>query len=178
MAVKLLLRALKACRRGKHQVVTLCTDLLLAAGKELKKAIHCLFNKSWQEGKCPNEWKVASVTFLKKSGKADYHQPSAYRSISLTSCLGKCTAKIIVTQLYGYVQHHNLLDKEKEGFRNFTGTSQALLRIIQDIMNGFNRRDSTLALTVDIEKAHDLVWRDGLLYRQETDTGPDLVLAE
>ncbi|MEW8548699.1 MAG: reverse transcriptase family protein, partial [Candidatus Thiodiazotropha sp.] len=141
------------------------TDILSAAGPELKQAIHCLFCKSWREGKCPKEWKLASVTFLKKNGKTNYHQPSAYRPISLTSCLGKCMEKVIVTRLYGYVEHNCLLDKEQEGFRRFRGTSQALLRITQDIVNGFNRKESTLAVLVDLEKAYDSVWRDGLLYK-------------
>ena len=105
--------ALQSLRKGKAPGCDLIhTDLLLAAGDELKKAIHEVFHKSWQEGKCPNEWKVASVTFLKKSGKADYHQLSAYRPISLTRCLGKCMEKIIATPLYGFVEHNDILDKE------------------------------------------------------------------
>ena len=173
--------ALQGLQKGKAPGSDLVyTDLLLAAGTELKKAIHCVFHKSWQEGKCPSEWKIASVTFLKKSGKVDYHQPSAYRPISLTSCLGKCMEKIIVTRLYGFVEHHNLLDKEQEGFRRFRGTSQALLCFTQSIVNGFNVKESTLAAMVDIEKAYDSVWRDGLLYKldKKRDTGQDLDVAE
>ena len=72
--------------------------------------------------------------------------------------------KIIVARLYGYVEHHNLLDKEQDGFRRFRGNSQALLCTNKDIMNGFSRRESTLTVMVDIEKAYDSVWRDGILY--------------
>ena len=63
------------------------------------------------------------------------------------------------------MEHHNLLDKEQEGFRRFRGTSQALLCFTQAIVNGFNAKESTLAAMVDIEKAYDSVWRDGLLYK-------------
>ena len=158
--------ALQSLRKGKAPGCDLIyTDLLVAAGDELKKAIHEVFHKSWQEGKCPNEWKVASVTFLKKSGKANYHQPSSYRPISLTSCLGKCIEKIIATRLYGFVEHNDILDKEQEGFRRFRGTSQALLRLTQDIKNGFNTKKTILAAMVDMEKAYDSVWRDGLMYK-------------
>ena len=130
--------ALQSLRKGKAPGCDLIyTDLLVAAGDELKEAIHEVFHKSWQEGKCP---KVASVTFLKKSGKANYHQPSSYRPISLTSCLGKCMEKIIATRLYGFVEHNDILDNEQEGFRRFRGTSQALLRLTQDIKNGFNTK--------------------------------------
>ena len=158
--------ALQSLQKGKAPGCDrVYTDLLIAAGPELNEAIHTLFHKSWKEGKCPEEWKTASVTFLKKSGKADYHLPSAYRPISLTSCLGKCMEKIIATRLYGFVEHNNLLDREQEGFRRFRGTSQALLCLTQDIVNGFNRKESTLAEMVDFEKAYDSVWREGLLYK-------------
>ena len=55
------------------------------------------------------------------------------------------------------------MDKEQEGFRKFRGTSDALLRLSQDIYNGFNAREHTAALFVDVEKAYDSVWRDGLM---------------
>lgn len=102
---------------------------------------------------------------MMKNGKKNYHLPSAYRPISLTSCLGKCLEKIIVTRLYGYVEHHDLLDKEQEGFRRFRSTTQALLRLTQDIANGFNNREMTVAVMIDLEKAYDSVWRDGLLLK-------------
>ena len=141
------------------------TDLLKTAGDELISAIHFLFSKSWKERKLPDKWKHATVKFMMKNGKKNYHLPSAYRPISLTSCLGKCLEKIIVTQLYGYVEHHALLDKEQEGFRRFRSTTQALLRLTQDIVNGFNKREMTVAVMIDLEKAYDSVWRDGLLFK-------------
>lgn len=57
------------------------------------------------------------------------------------------------------------MDKEQEGFRKFRGTSDALLRISQDIFNGFNSKEHTAALFVDVEKAYDSVWRDGLMHK-------------
>ena len=70
----------------------------------------------------------------------DYRQASAYRPISLTSCLGKCMEKLIATRLYGFVEHHNLLDREHEGFRRYRGTSEALLKTTQDIVNGIKKK--------------------------------------
>ena len=35
----------------------------------------------------------------------------------------------------------------------------------QDVFNGFNRKESTLAAFIDMEKAFDSVWRDGLLVK-------------
>ena len=73
--------------------------------------------------------------------------------------------RIITTRLYGFAEHFKLLDKEQEGFRKFRGTQDALLRLTQDIYNGFNKNEHTAALFIDIEKAYDSIWRDGLMVK-------------
>ena len=112
----------------------------------------------------PSKWKVAEVKFLRKNRKS-YHDPGAYGPISLTSYLGKCLERIVTHRLYRFSEHFNLIDKEQEGFRRFRGTVDTLLRLTQDVVDGFNRRESTAALFIDIEKAYDSVWHDGLLYK-------------
>ena len=48
------------------------------------RAIHRLFQKSWQEATVTTQWKQAEVKFLRKKGKESYHDASVYRPISLT----------------------------------------------------------------------------------------------
>ena len=73
--------------------------------------------------------------------------------------------RIVTHRLYGFAEHFNLIDKEQEGFRRFRGTVDALLRLTQDIIDGFNKKESTAALFIDIEKAYDSIWHEGLLYK-------------
>ena len=141
------------------------TEMLQNAGEEFMSAIQRLFQMSWHTSKLPSSWKQAQVKFLRKSGKKSYHDPGAYRPISLTSYLCKCMERIVTTRLYGFIEHFKLLDKEQEGFRRFRGTQDALLRLTQDIYNGFNKNEHTAALFIDIEKAYDSVWRDGLMLK-------------
>ena len=139
--------------------------MLQNAGEEFMKAIKRLFQMSWHTSKLPSIWKQAEVKFLRKSGKKSYHDPGAYRPISLTSYLCKCMERIVTTRLYNFVEHFRILDKEPEGFRRFRGTQDALLRLTQDIYNGFNKNEHTAALFIDIEKAYDSVWHDGLMFK-------------
>ena len=141
------------------------TDLLLHANEELEKSIHKIFNHSFKNGTLPEDWRTADVKFLRKSGKSSYHSSSAYRPISLTSCLGKCLERILTVRLNGFIEHNNIIDGEQEGFRKFHSTTSALLRLVQDINNGFNNKENTLAAFIDLEKAFDSVWRDGLLVK-------------
>ena len=71
------------------------TEPLRHAGEEFMKAIHGLFQKSWQEATVPTQWKLAEVKFLRKKGKQSYHDASAYQPISLTSYLSKSLERII-----------------------------------------------------------------------------------
>ncbi|MEW8544970.1 MAG: reverse transcriptase domain-containing protein [Candidatus Thiodiazotropha sp.] len=141
------------------------TDLLLRANEELIKAIHTLFLYSFKTGTLPCDWKMADVKFLRKSGKKNYNSASAYRPISLTSCLGKCLERIITVRLNGFIEHNNIIDLEQEGFRRFHSTTHALMRLVQDIFNGYNKKEMSLVAFIDMEKAFDSIWRDGLMVK-------------
>ena len=141
------------------------TYLLLHANEELEKSIHKTFNHSSKTVTLPEDWRTADVKFLRKSGKSSTHLASAYRPISLTSCLGKCLERILTVRLNGFIEHNNIIDGDQEGFRKFHSTTSALLRLVQDTNNGFNNKENTLAAFIDLEKAFDSVWRDGLLVK-------------
>ena len=44
-------------------------------------------------------------------------------------------------------------------------TTNALLRLVQSIVDGFNKDECTLAWLVDLEKAYDSIWREGLMVK-------------
>jgi exonuclease III len=54
------------------------TDLLMKASDSMITAIHGLFQKVYEEGEIPRDWKTAEVRFIRKPGKKSFHEPSAY----------------------------------------------------------------------------------------------------
>ena len=54
----------------------------------LVKPLNLLFNRSFQLGQVPSQWKIANVSAIFK-GKGSEQEPSNYRPISITSCIGK-----------------------------------------------------------------------------------------
>ena len=44
-------------------------------------------------------------------------------------------------------------------------TSEHLLRLAQQVSNGFKQRKCTLALFLDVKAAFDSVWKNGLKYK-------------
>lgn len=45
------------------------TDVVKNADEKMTKAIHRLFQKSWETSKVPDKWKEAEVKFLRKCGE-------------------------------------------------------------------------------------------------------------
>ena len=91
--------------------------------------------------------------------------PNNYRPISLLSSLSKIAEKVIAVRLLKEVIDKNILQSEQFGFREKTSTAHAILFIKNDIMNGFKNGKSTSMVLLDIEKAFDTVWHNGLVLK-------------
>jgi len=60
------------------------------ADRELMHScLRLLWNMARLSGEFVTAWKEENRVVIHKSGKDDYHECNAYRTISLTSCLGK-----------------------------------------------------------------------------------------
>ena len=53
----------------------------------------------------------------------------------------------------------------QSGFRRDKSTDDHLVRLSQSIMEGFNRGEHVVAAFLDVEKAFDNVWHNGLRYK-------------
>ncbi|CAG2202636.1 unnamed protein product [Mytilus edulis] len=135
------------------------------AGDKFTEALVTMMNIIWQKGELPTEWKMADVKFLRKPGKTSYYSSSSYRPISLTCIICKLMERVILERIVAYIEGHRLIDLTQEGFRKNHSTTNALLRLVQTIADGFNEDESTLAWLVDLEKAYDSIWREGLMIK-------------
>lgn len=57
------------------------------------------------------------------------------------------------------------MDEEQEGFRRYHCTTYAVLKLVQDIKKGLYNGEMTAACFIDMEKAYDSVWREGLMLK-------------
>lgn len=112
----------------------------------------------------PEKWKIAIVTPILKPGK-NATKPASYRPISLLSNISKIVEKIILNKIRKHEAENNIIINEQFGFRAKHNTVQQVVRIINDIRHNFNESKVTVMLLLDIEKAFDKVWIDGLIYK-------------
>ena len=113
----------------------------------------------------PSAWKLANVTPIFK--KNDKQLVKNYRPISLLPICGKIFEKIIFEHLYAYLDEHQLITKNQSGFRPGDGTTNQLLYLVNEIHECFEDKKSieVRAVFLDISKAFDKVWHQGLVFK-------------
>jgi hypothetical protein len=109
-------------------------------------------------------WKHARVTSVLKLGK-DPALPSSYRPITLLDTIGKIFEKIILARILHEVSERGLLREEQFGFRPRHSTSLQLARLVERMNRNCGEKRLTGAVFLDVAKAFDTVWIDGLLYK-------------
>lgn len=112
----------------------------------------------------PLQWKIGKVIAIPKPGK-DPTIPKNYRPISLLSNMGKVFEKLILDKLKSFEEAEKLFIPSQFGFRNSHSTTHQVVRMAEKITMNYNLHRSTGVLALDVEKAFDTVWGDGLIHK-------------
>ena len=121
-----------------------------------------IFQKSLDEGVCPEEWKCANVTPIHKKG--DRTEPSNYRPVSLTSQVCKVLESIIRDRIVEHLNKNNLLNDAQHGFREGRSCLTNLLDTLEQWTEIIDEGDSIDVAYLDFRKAFDLVSHEHLIY--------------
>ena len=79
-----------------------------------------LINLSLTSGTVPNDWKIAKVTPIHKSGSIDDY--NNFRPISVLPVLSKILERAVHTQFIQYIESNNILSKYQFGYRKKRST--------------------------------------------------------
>ena len=92
----------------------------------------------------------------------------------------KLFERLLFRTLYNYFQSNNLITKKHSGFRPGDSVTNQLIDFVNDIHRSLDKKDSleVRAVFLDISKAFDKVWHDGLIFKlkQNGIEGPTLTL--
>ena len=121
-----------------------------------------LFNRFWSTSFYPEKWRESCIIPIPKPGK-DHTNPTNYRPIALTSCLGKLMEKIINKRLIEFLESNRLLSPFQCGFRKNRATIDHLIRLDTYIKKAFADNKVTIGVFFDLAKAYDTTWRYGIL---------------
>ena len=140
------------------RMIKLCDESLL-------KPLMNIFQFSLATGKFPNDWKKGNIVPIHKKG--DKSIVKNYRPVSLLPIFSKLFEKCIYDTLYSFFETNGLFTSCQSGFRKGDSCTSQLLSITHDIFKGFDANPSldTRGVFLDISKAFDRVWHDGLLFK-------------
>jgi exonuclease III len=130
----------------------------------LLRIIAHLYNTCLQCGYFPVAWKTAVGCMIAKEGK-DVKLATSYRPISLLSTLGKLFERTITARLQSYLEDDQFFNKLQRAYLHKKEAAEHCYRLTETIGLAQQKGWTCTALSLDVEKAFDSVWHDGIRYK-------------
>ena len=146
-----------------HGLDNISIAMLKLCSEEISLPLKIIFERCLHEGTFPSSWKKANVQPIHKKGSRQYK--TQYRPISLLPICSKIFEKILFDKIYAFLNDKNLISPNQSGFRPGDSTINQLLAITTEIYEAFESYDETRAVFLDISKAFDKVWHEGLIFK-------------
>ena len=161
-----IIRALNINKAHVHDDISI--RMIKICDKSLIKPLMLIFKKSIRSSYYPNIWKKSNIIPVHK--KNDKRLVNNYRPISLLPAFGKIFEKIIFNKIYNYLSKENLLNPNQSGFQPSDSCINQLIAITHEMFEAFDCNPSLEVRSVflDISKAFDKVWREGLIYKTKS----------
>ena len=108
-------------------------------------------------------WKSANVTPVHK--KESKQTVKNDRPISLLPIFPKVFERIIFIKMYNHLISNNLITKNQSGFRPNDSVTKQLIYLVDTIHSSLDINLDVRYIFLDMSKAFDKVWHQGLLYK-------------
>ena len=144
-----------------HDMISI--RMLKLCGEAICRPLNIIFKTCLNTGKFPSEWKKGNVVPIHK--KDDKQNVKNYRPVSLLPICGKIFERLIYNVMYDFLTENDLLSPNQSGFRSGDSCINQLLSINHEILNAFDKGLEVRGIFLDISKAFDKVWHDGLTFK-------------
>ena len=125
--------------------------------------LKALYEVVWTEEGIPKQWRQGLIVSLYKKG--DVEDPGNYRGITLLNVVGKLFCKILNNRLVIRLESEKALHEGQAGFRAKRSCVDNVYTLNEIIQGRIREGKYTYAFFLDIQKAFDTVWHDGLWFR-------------
>ena len=142
---------------------SISNEMIKNSINHLTPALLKLFNNILMTECFPRQWSEGLILPIYKAG--DPLDPSNYRGITISNCIGKLFTKILNIRLLEFLTTNKLINIFQIGFMPKNRTADHIL-VLKTIIDTFKKKRKTLYICfVDLKKAFDTVHRASLIYK-------------
>ena len=122
-----------------------------------------IFNQALISGSFPSDWKKANIVPIHKKGNKQILRN--YRPVSLLPICCKIFEGLIFNEIFRFVLDNKLISTNQFGFEPGDSCINQLLSITHEIYKSFDDGLEVRSVFLDISKAFDKVWHEGVIFK-------------
>ena len=137
--------------------------MLKICGDSLCRPLELISNECLANGIFTSDWKKGNIVHVHK--KNDKQRLNNYRPISLLTICNKIFERLMFNEMFKFFIENDLISQHESGYKPGDSCINQLLSTTHKIYQTFDEGFDVRSVFLDISKAFDKVWHNGLIFK-------------